>query len=640
MKIPYSHLIRFIPSKPPIDEISNFLFQLGHEHEIDNGIFNFEFTPNRGDCLSLVGLARDLNVFYETDLDLELYNNKIPEFKLNFVNNATSACTNIAFLSIEIEGKINKYKDYLENYFHDLKISKTNFFADITNYAAYEMGQPTHSYDSNKIDKNKPIVLGINKNPNKFLTLTRKNINLNGGELVFLNDKNIINLAGIMGGEATSCSKNTTNALIECAYFKPETIIGKAVKYNINSDASHKFERGVDPTCHDRVLRRIINIIDDHTTIKKCEIFRYCSEPYQEKKLEIDIKKINKILGTIESENNYIETLKRLNFVVDDMIKIPPFRNDITHQNDLAEEFARAIGYDNILTNKIKVPYSKPQNISIEIENQIKSLLVDNGFTEVINAPFSNLGDLKNIKVDNPLDTNKPFLRTSILETLVDNLIFNEKRQQDSIKLFEISDVYFLDENNNIKRERRLSIIGSGRIAKNYKDFSKKIDLNYFNQILKKIPGISSSAKIISRQNLSSKIKSEIVGVEFNILNLKEEISEYNDFYIKKINDFVKYQPISEFPSTFRDISFLIEDKAKIIELEKLMLGFTNQNLKESFIFDYYDNVKTNQTKIGVRFIFQAHDQTLTDNDVDDIMTKIIKLAFTIEGVIIPGIDR
>ena len=430
MKIPYSHIIRFIPSKPALNEVSNFLFQLGHEHEIDNGIFNFEFTPNRGDCLSLVGLVRDLNLFYDTNLDLDLYNKKIPDFNLNFVNNAPNSCPNIVFLSIEIEGKINEYKDYLANYFHDLGISKTNFFADITNYVAYEIGQPTHSYDFSKINKNKPIVLEINNNPSEFLSLTGKKTNLTGGELVFSNDDDIINLAGIMGGELTSCSRNTTKALIECAYFKPETILGKAIQYDLNSDASHKFERGTDPTCHDKAIRRIINIIDDHVTIKKCEIFSSCSEPFQEKNLEIDIKKINKILGIKKSEDIYRETLTKLNFIFNDKIKIPSFRNDISHQNDLAEEFARAIGYNNILSNKINIPFSQSQNISIEIESQIKSFLIDNGFTEVINSPFSHLSDSNNIKVDNPLDINKAFLRTSILETLVDNLIYNEKRHR------------------------------------------------------------------------------------------------------------------------------------------------------------------------------------------------------------------
>ena len=124
------------------------------------------------------------------------------------------------------------------------------------------------------------------------------------------------------------------------------------------------------------------------------------------------------------------------------------------------------------------------------------------------------------------------------------------------------------------------------------------------------------------------------------VKSLKDEILEYKIFLAKKINDFIEYQPISDFPSTYRDISFLIEDKSKIVELERLMLGFINQNLKETFIFDYYDNVKTNQIKIGVRFIFQAYEQTLTDNNVDDIMSEIIKLAFTIKGVTIPGIDR
>ena len=144
MKIAYQHILKFMEDKPDIKDLSMKLFQLGHEHEIENSIFDFEFTPNRGDCLSLHGLVRDLNVFYRTNLDIHTYDENIPPLNLNFINQVEEQCPQISFLNIEIDGKISKYKDYLEDYFNDLKINKNNFFTDISNYIAYELGQPTH----------------------------------------------------------------------------------------------------------------------------------------------------------------------------------------------------------------------------------------------------------------------------------------------------------------------------------------------------------------------------------------------------------------------------------------------------------------------------------------------------------------
>ena len=265
MKIAYNHLLKFLVDEPTMDDISSKLFQLGHEHEIEGTVFNMEFTPNRGDCLSLLGIARDLNVFYKTSDELSLYEPEIPKLDLNFINHARDKCSAISFLNIEVEHTVTDYADYLEDYFDDLKLNKNNFFTDVSNYIAYEMGQPTHCYDFNSIDKN--VVLTNTKSKDNFKTLLDKEINLNESDLVFMNNNKVINLAGVVGGMETSCSKQTRNVLVECAYFLPESIIGKALKYNIQSDAAHKFERGVDPKCHERVLRRFIQIINDHTKV-------------------------------------------------------------------------------------------------------------------------------------------------------------------------------------------------------------------------------------------------------------------------------------------------------------------------------------------------------------------------------------
>ena len=205
MKIAYSHLINFLEERPSIEEISNNLFQLGHENEIIDDILDIEFTPNRGDCLSLLGLARDLGVFYNVIEPQKYYEGELAELKINFKNHSPQACPNISFLNIEVDEVPVKYQDYLEKYFSAFKLNKNNFFTDISNYIAYEMGQPTHCYDNSTI--NGDIEFKSDNLDEEFETLLDKNIRLSGINCVFKLNKKLINLAGIMGGKSTACKK-------------------------------------------------------------------------------------------------------------------------------------------------------------------------------------------------------------------------------------------------------------------------------------------------------------------------------------------------------------------------------------------------------------------------------------------------
>ena len=616
MKIAYRHLVKFFADKPDIQDLSNKLFQLGHEHEINDSIFDMEFTPNRGDCLSLHGLIRDLNVFYKTNTETPIYMDDLPVLDLNFINQAQDQCPQISFLNVEIKGEIAEYKDYLLDYFKDYQINKNNFFTDISNYVAYEMGQPTHCYEFSSIGND--ITLKENKNVSKFTTLLNSTIEIKIPDLVFTSDNKIINLAGVMGGMETSCNMQTKNVLIECAYFKPESIIGKALKYNLHSEASHKFERGTDPSCHEKVLRRFIQIIEDHAEIIKVELFR----------------NNNKILGLNTSEAEYKNSLNKLGFEVDKIIKVPFYRNDISHQNDLAEELARVIGYDNIPIKSLNLK-NIPTKLNTGNDEKIKLFLIDNGFTEVINSPFCSASNLNSIKVDNPLDSNRQYLRLNLTNSLVENLIYNEKRQKDSIKLFEIADIYTSDINNY---EKRLAIIISGRRGQNYLDFSKKLDNKYLINLFKQRNiNIEKFISNIDRNKIDSKIKTPIFAIELKIEDLIHNFSEY--IGIKEIsNQFIKYDPISEFPSSYRDLSFSVKDSSKISEVINALSDTKLDILKSSFMFDFYENTKTNESKIGFRFIFQSSNRTLTDTEIDDVMLGIIEPVLSIKSVSLPGV--
>ena len=199
-------------------------------------------------------------------------------------------------MTIEVDEVPIVYKDYLESYFNTFKINKNNFFTDVSNYIAYEMGQPTHCYDNSLIHGG--IEFTSNIINEYFETLLDKTITLEGTNCVFKSNKEVINLAGVMGGKSTACNKDTKSVLIECAYFKPESIIGKAQKYNLHSDASYKFERGVDPEIQEQTLRRFIKIVSEHTTIKDIKFKNFSSKESLLKKIKFDHERIQNILGT------------------------------------------------------------------------------------------------------------------------------------------------------------------------------------------------------------------------------------------------------------------------------------------------------------------------------------------------------
>ena len=304
MKISIDHLKHLLEDDIKNEDISSKLMQLGHENEINQNILDIEITPNRGDCLSLRGLARELNYFYGAKIEFKIYEPEIDELVFNFSNEAKEDCLNISFLKVEVDNLPDVYEPYLENYFESLEIKKNNFFTDISNYVSYELGQPTHCYDFSNIGE--CLTLTKTSEKKEFVTLTGKKLTLDVGELVFLQNDNVINLAGVMGGSTTACSNKTKEVLIECAYFNPESVIGRSIKYDLNSDAAYKFERGIDPSNINYALRRFIKIVEDHATIKKLEIFE---DNYSEKKQKLiknRLQEVNSILGTDITNDKYI----------------------------------------------------------------------------------------------------------------------------------------------------------------------------------------------------------------------------------------------------------------------------------------------------------------------------------------------
>jgi len=631
MKINYLDLTNFLSEKPSKEELSQKLFQLGHEHEIHGDIFDMELTPNRGDCLSLIGLARDLAVFFGKSNSIELFNDDIEPLEINFENLSPKDCPKISFLEIEIEDSKVEYKSYLENFFNTIGGNKANLFTDISNYLSYELGQPTHCFDRESI-KSKLIFEHIECN-STFKTLLNSEVALQGSNCVFSIDGEIISLAGVMGGASTACSLNTKRVLIECAYFNPESIIGKSIKYNLVSDAAHKFERGVDIASQEMVLRRFTKIVQDHAKIKSIRFKSFGEAHNEDLNIPIDVNKINKILGTSLNKDGYLKHLQGLGFDILDEIKVPSYRHDIETNNDLAEEIARVIGYNNIKSTPINL-----QKIADNFDGKVaklESLLVKNGFSEVINFPFTPNKEKESINIDNPLDSNRNNFRISLKDSLTENLLYNERRQKDSIKFFEISDVYTKD--SEIKQQKKLGLIISGRQGHNYNDFSKKLDQKYLNKLFNENHAEDIfEINEISRNSLNTKKKDKIFYVEIPLEDIPMSFFSKLSTQQRSI-DFINYKPISEYPSSARDFSFVIEDVQAVNEILDMLNNISDEIIKDSFLFDFYKDDKRKITKLGYRFIFQSYLKTLSDSEINKKVNEILSSILEIDGVSIPG---
>ena len=633
MKISYKHLSRHLINEVSIETISDMLFQLGHENEVQGNILDIEFTPNRGDCLSILGLARDLNALTPSHQELEIFNGELNPLKLGFTNIATNACNKISFLYLEVDQINNNYEDYLENYFSDLNINKNNLFTDVSNYVSYELGQPSHAYDFEKIVGE--IKLKFLEDNIEFQTLLGKKINLQKGDLIFADDNEVINLAGLMGSQGTSCSQETKKVLIEFAFFQPDSLMGKSVKYDLNSDAAYKFERYVDPNLQEKSIRRFIQIISNHADISDMKMFSETFLDSPQRLIKFDARKINHILGTNISNQEIKEYLGKLSLeIADESIQIPSFRNDLETENDIAEEIARVVGYDNIIPSKLKI--NENYIGSHNLEKYVSDFLRKKGLNEVINSQFSGINEKNCIVVDNPLDSNRKYIRTNLKDSLLENLTFNEKRQKDSIKLFEISDIYLSDGSGQIEKKKMLGIIASGRIGHNRRDFSKKINKNFIQNIFCDFDEkLVDEILKIARNNVDSKSKDEIFYLEVELSRLAPYFKDYE--LSNETNKFVKYSDISEFPSSTRDLSVLIGQIEDIEKVSKIIDDHNASILVDKFLFDFYENKEKNQIKVAYRLIFQSKENTLGDKDVDKEMNKMVLKIIEIKNASVPG---
>ncbi len=660
MKVLYSRLLEAINSKPKIEELCEDLTLIGIEvDEIKSfqgdKIIDFDLTPNRGDCFSVKGLARDYCAFKD-----KKFSNPLREaFKgdCKFIKkiklSAKEGCSTYSAVSISNLNPKKKFPEKIKKTLKAAGIQSIHPLVDIVNFVMLESGQPMHVFDLEKI--NGDVEVRFAKPKESIKILGEKDLKLTKDCLVIADNEEPIALAGISGSLDHSVSSKTKNFLIESAYFNPSVIKGRARRYGFQTDASQRFERGVDFSIQKEALEDAINIIQDiyQADISEIETVKNKYFPIN-KKIKLSLNDINKKLGTSLSASYIISILNRLEIKLIKKNKsnltfeVPSHRFDLSIKEDLIEEVARMVGYDNL-------PQIKAQQVSQHFEksnydfiNTIKIFMKNKGFNEVINYSFldkkilENLGLEKNsISLRNPLNNSLSTLRTSLLPSLATNLEFNINRGENFLKIFEIGKTF--SKENPIETLSFAALIFDDEKFKNWNS-NQNYDFFYLKGILEnsfeelRIDRISwkktkndllhpyASADIYYKNNLIGSLGS-IHPKFLKKIDLKKPF-HYFEVKIDLLprNDLAKLKTPSIYPTSQRDFSFEVDKNISFEQIDDCIRESSKAFLLSSKIFDIYagKNIPKGKKSIAFRVLWGSSKKTLSEDEINDEVKHII----------------
>lgn len=647
----------------PISEVFNL--------ENDN-ILEIGLTPNRSDAMSHYGVARDLKAFYDfksikSKLILPSVNNfesvKLDEnFKITIED--IDKCPFYSGLIIK-NIKVGPSSKELQNKLKSIGLKPINNIVDITNFVMHEIGQPLHAFD---LDKLESINVKSLKSGAKFKTLDESLIELDKEDLMICSSNKPLCLAGIYGGHESGVSDSTTNLFLESAIFDPVTIRKSSKRHQLFTDASYRYERGVDPEKVIYALKRAAILInEDNPNSSVSDILVEDNLKLKTKDIYLRYNKIDSVTGQNIDKDVITQILSSLDFEIKNHneeglnIVAPYYRNDVYREIDVIEEILRVYGFNNIPVNS-KISMIIPEigkNKINKIESLISNNLIGIGFNEIINnsicSPDTNEKFKKQVvRLLNPQGIELSNLRASLIPSALETIKHNYNRQNKNLKLFEIGNTYSLDNETYIEN-KRLNIAVTGKIfdenwiskySKNSFYYLKGVTENLLTQL-----NISNIRYEISNDELFE-YKLDIYSNKKHIGFIGEIISDYTQEFsleqkihilnldldqikLKPLN--IKHQELSKFPSSRRDLSMILNDDISFESIKDLAFKLENKILLDVNLFDEYKgkNIEDNKKSFAVSFTFNDSKKTLTDKVIDKIMEKLTEKYKTELGAVI-----
>ena len=633
---------------------------------LNDVVFEVGITPNRPDCLSVVGVAREIAALLGKTV-------KHPDFSVTESGDDINNTAKVELLDPEkcpryscrvIKNvKIGPSPSWLKTRIESSGIRSINNVVDVTNFVLLELGQPLHAFDFDLLEESK-IVVRAAEDGEIITTLDDVERKLTENDLLICDGKRPVALAGVMGGVNTEVSQKTKNVLLESAYFDPITIRKTSKATGLRSESSYRFERGVDPNGIVKALDRAAELIRELADgeMAKGVIDEYPTQ-IEPGEVKLSLDRANKVLGTDISSEELIKITKGLEFKNLDSsngeftFKIPTFRVDITREIDLIEEMARLYGYDNISATLPAVTMkSDTVNIHKFAQNKLKEILISSGFYEVINYSFEDneLLSLFNktdvLKILNPLTTESSVMRTSLVPGLIKNSILNLNHQEQDIRLFEIGKAYLPIENSELPNE--ITKIAATATGKRTPEFWGKEEFDFFDfkSILEKgfeALQIWDDVKFEDAQEIGflhpgKSAKLVIDNVEIGYMgelhpDLNEKLEISKKLYVLEIDldkttAFSKeksksFKPLPKFPSVRRDIALIIDESTPVGEILEEIDKIESDLIEDAAIFDVFTGspVEEGKKSVAVSLHLRAADKTLTEEEINKVQEKTLK---------------
>lgn len=621
---------------------------------MDSDILELEITPNRPDCLSIMGMAVETAASFDlktkhNEIKIE---NEVDDFSDYFddIVIETENC-NRYYSKILKNIKIGPSPLWLQAYLMQAGVRPISNIVDLTNFVMIEYGQPLHAFDLDSL-KNKKIVVRMAKDGEETVTLDGETRKLTSDDILITDGSEIIGLAGIMGGLDSEITEKTVNVLLEGANFNKENIRKTSRRLNLRSEASSRFEKGIDPnlakTAVDRVcqLAEMLDIAEVVGGSK--DVGDFDEAP---KEIKLRLQKVNDLIGvdfTIDEVKNILNRLEIDTDVKGDYLlaKIPSVRLDLGIEEDLIEEVARIYGYDNVEPKKLRGTLTvgrKPRFRNVE--DRIKNLLIGLGYSEFMTYSFVSPSsyekanykeDEKNIiRILNPLGEDYSIMRTTIVPSMIDALAKNYVRGNENVGGFEIGNTFFPTDGELPAEKLKLTM-----------GFYDLGDFYYLKESIEKllwylgIEDLEVRRKEVSflhpGRSAEFILKGESLGVFGEVhpkvlenygLKKRAYVAELDfDKIVENTIGNYTYKELPKYPTMKRDFAFVMDRDIDSVELEKISKKYGKELLESFKVFDIYqgENIEEGKKSVAFSLVFRAADRTLEDAEVTEICEKIV----------------
>lgn len=618
--------------------------------DLDDTVVEFEITPNRPDCLSIVGMAREIAASFDKKLNPINVKN-LKEIKNKSLLNITIHSDDCKRYSASIvkDVTIKESARKVQNYLLNSGIRPVNNIVDLTNFLMLELGQPLHAFDLDKLEGNISIRNAFEGE--KVVTLDDVERTLSSEDMLICDDVKPIAIAGVMGLKNSEIDENTKNIFIESAFFTKKTIKSTSKRLGLKSEASIRYEKGLTSEHTMNVLARFLCLLEKNVKCKIDSIFDVNKEETTSKLIEFDTNLVKRLLG-VEIKNSdiisYLDLLEIKTEVKGDVIicTIPYFRTDLVIQEDIVEEIGRLYGFCNLNPTPILAPNTIGRKSKKRIlEDKIKNILLNLGLYEITTYSFiggsiikkSKMNTQNTVKILNPLGEEFSIMRKSLIPNIIEVLSKNLNYKNEDLLVYELGNTFHTVENYEVPLEKKRLVIGSYGKYDFY--YIKDVIINLFNVLnIKNIEFIKNNCIDYFHPGVCADILAngekvgEIGQISYDVcknFSIKKNIFVC-EIDIEKIRDKVSlikiYEPIIKYPAVKRDLAIIVDKDIDSGRIEKIFKNNSNNLLKNIELFDIYTGNQINKGKksMAYKLTFQSKEKTLVDEDINSLIDNML----------------